>query len=107
MDKISVIRDACKIFNRIRGKITHANPLLEQEQYAFDEFEKDLVEPLLEFEDVKRAANLPKYIEDVMPLVKPGIKELSDVVGKTALIVRMAMTYPALLDVALDSLALT
>lgn len=68
------------------------------------EFEQDLVEPLTDFEDIKKEAGLPKYLEEVMDIIKPRIDDLSETMRRTALVVRMAVTYPAILDVTPNAL---
>ncbi|RLI98736.1 MAG: hypothetical protein DRP08_07890, partial [Candidatus Aenigmatarchaeota archaeon] len=98
------IRKACKKFNHIRGRIAHSDPRLPREKYTFAEFEKDLEEPLLDFESMKKEAKLPKYLNEVMKTIEPEIESLSEIYGTTALVVRMAITYPAILDVILSAL---
>jgi hypothetical protein len=102
--ELESIRKACKKFNHIRGRIAHSDPRLPQEKYTFAEFEKDLEEPLLDFEDIKKEVKLPKYLNEVMKIIRPEIEDLSEIYGTTALVVRMAITYPALLDVTLNAL---
>ncbi len=102
-EELSSIRRACKTFNRIRGKIAHADPRLGQEHYSFKDFDKDMEVVMLDFEEVQDAVELPKYLQGIMTLIKPGIEELSEVLKRTALVIRMALIYPALLDAAIHA----
>ncbi|MFW9887627.1 MAG: hypothetical protein ACFFER_05555 [Candidatus Thorarchaeota archaeon] len=103
-EELSSIRGASKAFNRIRGTIAHSDPRLGKEHYSFRDFEKDLNEVNLDFHEFKDEVKLPRYLHQIVDLIKPLLGELSEAMKRPALVVRMAILYPALLDVAIHAL---
>lgn len=94
-------------FMRIRNKVTHSNPRMDAERYAYSEFKSDLDELRSVLEDIEKSDIESDFLREMMEGIEEYLLELSPTVGRLLLIVKMATIYPALIDCVISVLLST
>jgi hypothetical protein len=100
---MNIFRKGTAKFIEIRGKAAHSNPRLNHEDYTFEELENDIDEIEVDFSEFDGFIDKIGFYQYGLPQVKEATLELGGVLRKIRLILLMAIVYPALIDVVLQS----
>jgi hypothetical protein len=101
--KMNVYRRAFDRFLRIRNKVAHRNPRLKEHEYTFEDLEKDLDYDEPDFSELDNLLDVPSFFRRGFEKIQDAFIDISELVKKTAILVTMAIYYPALIDAVLNS----